>query len=65
MMWREQEDVLNWLTGVDVEELSISDTLRIAMAFENFIHDIKPVMEKHLEEDEEYKIDWDSFFNKW
>lgn len=62
MMWKKREDVLDWLVGVNVEELDILDQFMIVMAFENFIRDIKPIMEKQLKEDEKYKIDWDSFF---
>ena len=62
MMWEKREDVLDWLAGVDVEELDILDQFMIVMAFENFIRDIKPIMKTQLKEDEKYKIDWDSFF---
>lgn len=64
-MWEKQDDVLDWLARINVEELDLLDKLRIVIAFENFTHDIKPIMEKYLEKDEEYKIDWDSFFNNW
>ena len=65
MMWDKQRDVLDWLTGDNVEKLGVSDQLRLVMAFENFIDDVKPIMERQLEKEEEYKIDWDSFFNNW
>lgn len=65
MMWEKHDDVLDWLARINVEELDLLDKLRIVIAFENFIDDIEPIMEKYLEKDEEYKIDWDSFFNKW
>lgn len=63
MMWEKQKDVLDWLnTGANIEKLDVSDQLRVVMAFENFINHIKPIMDKQLKKDEEYKIDWDSFF---
>lgn len=64
MMWEELEDVLDWLTNVNIGELDVSDQLRIIVALENFTDDITPIMERQLE-NERYKIDWDSFFNKW
>ena len=63
MMLGEVENVLNWLASDNIEKLDLSDQLKIMMAFGNFIHDIKPIMEKQLEKDKGYKIDWDSFFN--
>lgn len=65
MMWEKHDDVLDWLARINVEELDLLDKLRIVIAFENFIEDVQPIMEKYLEKDEEYKIDWDSFFNNW
>ena len=64
MKWENWENVLDWLAKVDVEELDISDQLKIAVAFGNFVHDIKPIMKKQLEKDKEYKKDWDSFFKR-
>ena len=46
MTWGKRQDVLDWMTKVDVEELDISDQLRVVMAFENLIDDLKPIMEK-------------------
>mgnify|MGYP001461206491 CR=1 FL=1 len=63
MMLGEVENVLNWLASDNIEKLDLSDQLKIMMAFGNFIHDIKPIMEKQLEKDKWCKIDWDSFFN--
>ena len=63
MTWKEQKDVLDWLAGDNnIEKLDISDQLSIFMALDKFTHDIKPIMEKQLRKDDEYKIDWDSFF---
>ena len=49
-MLGEQDDVLDWLARINVEELDLLDKLRIVIAFENFIDDVQPIMEKQLEE---------------
>ena len=64
MMWGKQNDVLDWLAGDNIEKLDISDQFRIVMAYENFINDIKSIMEKELKKDEKHRIDRDSFFKR-